>query len=216
MKRWLIIGLAVVVLGIIVVANLKGSSGPEASARLAEVTRGDVTATITAPGRLRAVATVNISAEVPGRVVELAVAEGDSVSQGDVLLRLDDTVFKSRVSQSQAALASARAALKLAQARLERAESDLKRVEALFAKGLAAQERMENALSDASVQRAETESRRQEVERFQAALEEARDNLDKTVYRAPVSGIVSHLNIERGENVIVGRSEEHTSELQSH
>ncbi len=204
MKRWLIVGLAVAALAVIIVANLNRSSGTEVEARVDTVTRVDLTATISAPGRIRAVSSVDISAEVPGRVVELNVQEGDSVRAGDVLLRLDDTAYRSRVAQSRAALASARAGQNLAQARLDKLTKEKTRVQAMFEKGLASQERLDNILADYEIQVADTESRRQDAERSQAALDEARDNLEKTVYRAPVSSVVSRLNIEIGENVIVG------------
>lgn len=193
-----------VLLAAVIIANLGGSDTPSVKARTAEVERGKVTASISAPGRVEAVASVDLSAEVPGRIVELRVAEGDSVSEGDLLLRLDDAQYKSRVEQAEAFLHSAEADLALAEARLEKASSDRDRSRALVEKNLASAEALEQAETDFRVQRADTEARRQELARRQAALADARDDLEKTVYRAPVSGIVSRLNVEQGEIVITG------------
>jgi len=203
-KRWFWIGGGVLLLAAMIVVNLLRSEHATVKARTSKVEQRDVTARISAPGRVQAISSVDISAEVPGRVVELRVAEGDSVRAGDLLLRLDDSQYKSRVDQALAALRSAQAALTLAQARLDKLTRDQERLVALRAKDLASEEALDAAQTDVLVQQAEVEARREEVARFQAALDDARDNLEKTVYRAPVGGIVSRLNIEQGEIVITG------------
>jgi HlyD family secretion protein len=150
------------------------------------------------------VSSVDISAEVPGRIVALTVAEGDSVAQGDLLLRLDDAQYRSRVEQARAASRSAAANLALSEARLEKTTKDRDRLQALMDKDLASAEALEEAATNVSVQQADVEARRQELARNEAALLDAEDNLEKTVYRAPVTGVVSRLNVEVGEIVITG------------
>lgn len=204
MKRWILIGGAVVVLGAIVVVNLKKNDTPSVSAKLGAVERRNLTSSISAPGRIRAVSSVDISAEVPGRVVELAVAEGDSVRAGDLLLRLDDAQYRSRVEQAGAAVKSARAGLVLSEARLRQLDKDRARLAAMAEKNLASAEALEKVQTEYEVQQADVDARRQETARMEAALADARDNLDKTVYRAPANGIVSRLNVEQGEIVITG------------
>jgi HlyD family secretion protein len=203
-KRWILIGGAVVVLGAIVVVNLKKNDTPSVSAKLGAVERRNLTSSISAPGRIRAVSSVDISAEVPGRVVELAVAEGDSVRAGDLLLRLDDAQYRSRVEQAGAAVKSARAGLVLSEARLRQLDKDRARLAAMAEKNLASAEALEKVQTEYEVQQADVDARRQETARMEAALADARDNLDKTVYRAPANGIVSRLNVEQGEIVITG------------
>ena len=204
MKRWLLVAAGVVVLGAIVIANLVHSRGDSVKVRLATVERGDITSRVSAPGRVQAASTVNISAEVPGRIEKLLVAEGDSVSRGQVLLRLDDSQYRSRVAQASAALRSARANLELARARLEKIKKDKERLEALRARDLASEDAVEKAATDYRVQQAQVDARREELERLKAALMDRKDDLEKTEYRAPVSGIVSRLNVKEGEIVVVG------------
>jgi HlyD family secretion protein len=204
LKKWIFIGIGVLVLGAIVVANLTGSDAPEVEGRIAEVERADITSRISAPGRVRAVSSVDISAEVPGRVIELAVEEGDSVAQGELLLRLDDVQYKSRMRQAEAAARSAGANLSLSEARLDKFKKDKNRLEALNKQDLASAEALERADTDYRVQLADVEARREELARLEAARADTRNNLDKTVYRAPVFGIVSLLNVEEGEIVITG------------
>lgn len=204
MKKWIFIGIGVVVLAVIVIANLKKSDGESVEARIAEVERGDITSRISAPGAVRAVSSVNISAEVPGRIVELAIAEGDSVVQGQLLLRLDDAQYKSRVEQAEAAYRSAQASLVLSETRLEQYANDKNRLVSLADQNLASAEAVERADTDYRVQLADIEARREEVARLSAGRADARDNLEKTVYRAPVAGIVALLSVEEGEIVITG------------
>jgi HlyD family secretion protein len=203
-KRWLLVALAVVVLGVILVVNLTRSREPSIKARIAQVERDDLVSRITAPGRVQAVSSVDISAEVPGRIEVLSVAEGDSVTKGQLLLQLDDAQYQSRVDQAEAALQSARAGFRLSEARLEKLAKDKDRLEAMFSRDLASPEAVEGARTDYRVQDADLEARRQEVSRAEAAVSDARDNLKKTIYRAPVSGIVSRLNVEAGEIALVG------------
>ena len=203
-KRWLLIGGGAILLIAIVAMNLAKTNTPTVSAKLGTVEMRSITSTITAPGRIRAVASVDISAEVPGRVIELEVAEGDSVRAGDLLFRLDDTQYRSRVQQAEAGIKSAQANLALAEARLAQIEKDRARLEALEGKGLASAEALEKMRTDYTVQSAELMARREDVSRLKASLDDARADLAKAVYRSPVNGIVSRLSIEQGEIVMTG------------
>jgi HlyD family secretion protein len=203
-RRWILISAGAIFLIAIVAFNLAKNDTPSVSAKLGDVVEKSITSTITAPGRIRAVASVDISAEVPGRVIELKVAEGDSVKAGELLLRLDDAQYKSRVDQASAALKSAQASLVLAEARLGQLEKDQNRLAALKEKDLASAEALEKVRTDYTVQQAEQDARREEVSRMRATLADAEADLRKTVYRAPVSGVVSRLSIELGEIVMTG------------
>ncbi len=204
MKKWILIGAGVVILAVIVIANLKRSDVPTVEARTSKVELGNLTARVSAPGKVQAVSSVDLSAEVPGRVEKLYVAEGDSVQAGQLLIQLDDDQYRSRVEQAEASLKSARANLTLSAARLDKLQKDLVRQEALGEQGLASEQALEAARTDVQVQTADVDARRQDVARAQAAVQDARDNLEKTEYRAPVPGIISRLNVERGEIVVVG------------
>ncbi|HEX9899273.1 MAG TPA: efflux RND transporter periplasmic adaptor subunit, partial [Candidatus Methylomirabilis sp.] len=206
-KAWIIL-VSVLVLGsaatIIVGRKVMQGKGEIARVHFDTVTRSDLTATVSAPGRVRASASVDLSAEVPGRVVELAVAEGDSVSAGQLLLRLDDARYRSAIEQTQASLRGARANLELSRARLDKARLDLDRQEKLVAQNLSSEQVVEDARTNYRVYLAEVDAREQDVARTEATLAVSRDDLEKTVYRAPLRGIVSRLNVEQGEIVVVG------------
>jgi HlyD family secretion protein len=207
-KKALIVVIAIVVVGGIAAAvvgsRLLKQRGASAKVSLGAVERTDLTAVVSAPGRVSPATSVNLSAEVPGRIMELAVEEGDRVEKGQLLLRLDDARYRSAVAQATASLASSRANLTLSRARLEKAEKDVARYEGLARNELTSVSALEAAQTDRRVYAAEVEARQEEVKRAEATLEVARDDLAKTVYRAPLDGVISRLNVEEGENVVVG------------
>ena len=98
-KRVLVIGGAVVVVGAVIVANLKQkSSGKGEEVRTEAVGQRRIEAWVRAPGKVQPVTKVQVSSNVMGRVAELAVREGERVKAGDLLLRLDDERYRSQVA----------------------------------------------------------------------------------------------------------------------
>ena len=87
-----VVAVAVVGIGFM---NMKKSGQKKAQeVRLEKVEKKTLVSTVRSPGRVQPAEYVNLSAQVPGRIVELAVAEGDTVKPGDLLIRLDDTQYK--------------------------------------------------------------------------------------------------------------------------
>ncbi len=190
-KRSIII---LVVVAAVVVGAIIASIGLDRRERtdvtVEKVESGTLVARVSGPGRVRAETTVQISSSVMGRIVDLAVDEGDVVSEGDLLLRLDDIYYRSIVEQAQAAVARA-------EARLSTTERDLSDYEEQFAVGLVS-ERERNEIHATAV------SAQQSYQEARASLRASQDQLDKTVFRAPIDGIITRLNVEEGENVVTG------------
>jgi HlyD family secretion protein len=95
------------------------------------VERRDLVATVTANGQIQPKRKVDISADVSGRVVALAVEEGQMVERGDLLLRIDPTTFQAAVRRQQAAVSQARAQAAQSEASLLQARQALARSERL-------------------------------------------------------------------------------------
>ena len=174
--------------------------------RAAVVERRDLTATVTASGNVRARRKVDISSDISARVTELLIDEGDDVEEGQELLRLDPSRYEAAANRSRANLMQSQAAVAQAQANFLRAEREADRKEALWARDslLVSRQEVENARTDLEVQQSLLESSRFGVSQARAALDEAQDQLSKTVIVAPMSGRVTRLNVEEGETVIVG------------
>lgn len=185
----ILIVVAVVVVGAIV-ANIGLDRKERTDVTVEEVERGTLVARVSGPGRVRAETTVQISSSVMGRIVDLGVDEGDVVTDGQFLLRLDDIYYRSLVEQGRAAVARA-------EARLSTAERDLADYEEQFEKGLVSERERDEVHATAV-------SARQSYQEARASLRAAQDQLDKTVFHAPIDGVVTRLNVEEGENVVTG------------
>ncbi|MCX5800705.1 MAG: efflux RND transporter periplasmic adaptor subunit [Candidatus Eisenbacteria bacterium] len=203
-KRVLIGAAVVLVILFIIVGNLRRSSEKALGVQISKVTKGTITSTVRAPGKIRPETKVEISASLPGQIVNLPVHEGQWVEQGQLLLQLDRSEYVAQVEQSKAALGNAKASLSLAQASLAQAKSVYERKKVLSEKNLSSPEELESARTQYDVQGAQVEAARQMVAQAAAALNIAQDNLKKTTFLAPQAGVVSELNVEKGEIVVVG------------
>lgn len=204
-KRILVIGAAVIVVGAVVIGNLKHkSSGKGTPVRTEDVATRKVEAWVRAPGKVQPVTKVQVSSNVMGRVVELAVREGQHVKSGDLLLRLDDERYRSLVQQYRASILSAEANQKLAEAQAREAKQNRDRREALATQKLASDQELEAARTADEVASARAASAAEDVRRARAALAQAEKDLRETVFIAPMDGTVTALNVEVGENVLTG------------
>lgn len=174
--------------------------------RLEEVKRRDLVAKVTASGNVRARRSVDMSSDVSARVTQLLVKEGDDVRAGQVLLRLDPTQFEAAASRARAALNQAQAQAAQQEANLLRAQRDHERLESLSARDsvLVSPQQLQDAATNVEVSRSTVEAARHGVEQARASVEEADDRLSKTVFRAPIAGKVTRLNVDEGETVIIG------------
>ena len=182
----------------------QGEKGEEV--RVEVVEKRDLTATVTASGNVRARRKVDISSDISARVTELLIDEGEDVEEGQVLLRLDPSRYEAAVNRSRANLMQSRAAVAQSRANFLRTERDADRKESLWSRDslLVSRQEVENARTDLEVQQSLFESAEFGVSQARAALDEAQDQLSKTVIKAPMAGRVTRLNVEQGETVIVG------------
>jgi len=205
--RQVLIGLAIAaVLGAATTLTVTRRRDRGAAVRFDVVQRMDLVETVTASGNIRAGRVVQVSSDVSARVAELLVDEGDDVTEGQVMLRLDPTQFEATVSRTLAALNQARAEASLQEISLERATRDFERLRGLFERDslLVKRQQFDDAKTDMDLASGRMESLEFGVDQAEASLAEADERLSKTVFRAPMSGKITRLNIEAGETVIVG------------
>lgn len=215
---YILIGLVVVLVIFAVVGKSAGWIGKskEIEVEVGEASIERIIETVSASGMVQPVYEVKISPDVPGEIIELNIEEGDSVARNTVLLKIRPDIYqsslervKANMNQQKANLADARARVARAEAQLIRAESEFKRNKDL---------KDENVISDSdfeiseanykvavndlvSAQESEKASR-YIVASAQATVKEAEENLRFTTIRAPISGIVSKLDVELGERVV--------------
>jgi HlyD family secretion protein len=202
-KLFIILGAALVVV-ILVVVNLSRSSekGQEVTAGFVE--RGDIVSKVTATGRVKPKTEVKIQASVQATITQLPAEEGDTVKAGDLLVELDQTRYEAAVRMAKATLSSAKATLKQNEANMLEAKLTADRAEKLFAQGLMSEELKISAETGYEVAKALYESAGYQVDQYSASVTQAEDQLSKTILRSPMSGVVTELNAEVGEIVLVG------------
>ncbi len=206
-KRKIWIGIGVVALiGFMSLNALRGERGRAVEVRVEEVSSRDLVARVSATGHIEPKTQVDITTDVAGRIVQLPVEEGQDVEEGDLLLAIDPAQYQAAVNRARAGLSQAEAAEAQARASYIQAQRDAERFQALQASGtdyVTAAE-VERAVTQAEVEQALWRAAEHAVQQAQAGLDQAQDQLQKTTIRAPMSGRVTRLNVERGETAIVG------------
>jgi HlyD family secretion protein len=189
-------------------AGVTISSGKKkgAEVRVEKVAAKDLVASVTASGWIRPHKKVDVQADIMGRITSLNVKEGDHVQKGQVLLRIDPTQYEAQVTRARAAVSDAMAREGQARASMIQADRAFQRAQLLASRDsmLISRQNVEEAETQARVQRELASSAHYNVEMARASLNETINQLGKTVLRAPMDGIVTRLKVEEGETAIVG------------
>ncbi|MGH7493790.1 MAG: efflux RND transporter periplasmic adaptor subunit [bacterium] len=204
-KTKVFIGVGIVALiALIAIANFKFAQKSTTKVEAQKVQERELRAMVSASGKIRAKTSVDISASTTGKVVSLAVDEGDRVEKGQLLMRIDPTPAETQLRQIQASLQAARATYDLQRANLEQAQFEADRQQALFEKKLTSEELLQRAKTTLNVQRLQAAAAQQDILRLEAMLKSAQHELSKVNVVSDIDGVVVKRNIEEGENVFVG------------
>src|SRR5688500_4119889 len=172
----------------------------------ARVTRGDIAEVVGATGALQAVTTVQVGTQVSGTIQELNADFNSLVRKGQVLARLDPSLFQTQIEQARANLIRAEADLERLRVSLDDARTKLNRARELSEKKLIAQIEVEAA--EVAVRSAEAQLRSQQaaVTQSQASLRQNQVNLAHTVIESPIDGLVISRNVDVGQTVAASMS----------
>lgn len=228
-RTWWWIGAVFVGLIILIVAGKQlGWIGKEKPTEVdfTQVKRATLIEKVTASGRIQPEVEVKLSPDVSGEIIGLYVAEGDSVVKGQLLIKIRPDNYASQMARAEAtvnankaSLEQARSAVAQSEARLIRAKANYDRNRKLFDDKVISAADFEQTEADYQVAKQEVEAAKANmkaadfnIKSAQANVRDAAENLRKTSIFAPVSGIVSLLNVEEGERV-VGTSQMAGTEL---
>ena len=178
----------------------------------------DLEAVVSASGKIQPKRLVNITAETAGRVVNLAVNEGDRVKVGQFLLQIDPKSLRTRVDSGEASLQVAQTSLEqlrqsveTARVLLDQARQTLARQQGLWKQQLTTRETLERAENDvksaeSALQERDKSAHAQDSRIMQerASLENAKYDLSKVRIESPIEGIVTRRNIQEGETAMIG------------
>jgi len=166
--------------------------------------RADVLVTVTATGTLEAVTTVEVGAEVTGRILKLNVGENDKVKKGQVLAVIDPEQLQAALDQASAQVASSDASVLQAKATLTEAGLVLERNKKLREQGLLGQPELDTATANRQRAEATLASAQANASLSRAAYKLARSRLDKTTIVSPIDGVVLARLVEQGQTVTAG------------
>jgi HlyD family secretion protein len=206
MKVGLVIGVLALMggAGVAYSINKKKNAGTEV--RLERVSRRDLVSAVTASGKIEPQTSVDISADITGRIIRIAVEEGDRVTKGQFLLQIDPAQYQAAVSRAQGVVSSTQATLLQTRASRDQAERAWKRANELSRLGpnLIAPATAEEARTALDVAEATYQATRAQLDQSRASLQEAKDNLAKTRLTSPIAGRVVRLAVEEGEVAVPG------------
>jgi len=226
----IVVGALAVVVAVSVVVQ-KQKAGVVA-VQTEDVKRQDLTSVVTASGEIRPRHYVNINSQSFGKIVAIAVQEGERVRRGQVLLRMEAVQAGADVDASRAGVASLESAVEAAQANLKTSQAELRRNHADFDRATLNWDRAQGLFKDQLISQQEYDTRKAEFESAEAsvALAEARvtqsqaelnrsrsnllqsranltradDFLQKTIYTSPIDGVVTNLPVHVGEQSVPG------------
>ena len=161
-----------------------------------------ISPSILASGFLAHEEEVMLSSEVIGKVAELFVEEGEPVSAGDLVLRVDDKNFLAGLEQSEAAVRINSIDIERQKVRVENLERQFQRSEALYGRDLIGEEEYESLRNQLDLARIDYLSSQERLAQSNAQLDQVLDNLSKTQIISPIDGVVTSLDIKVGETAI--------------
>ena len=177
------------------------NAAPDVTYRTAPVERRKIAARVTASGTLEATVTVQIGAQVSGRVAKLSADYNSAVKKGQVIAKIDPQLFIAAVERERANFAAAKAGVVRAEAQQRDADLVLKRATSLTEQGLASAAELQTAQTNVAVAVAQTEVAKATLQQASAALNQAQVNLSYTDIISPIDGVVLSRSVDVGQTV---------------
>lgn len=178
-----------------------GEDGVEV--RVAEVTTGEIRKTVlnTRAGTVDACRRAQMSPASAGQIASLPVAEGDSVSEGQVLLEIWNEDLRSEIELSQRNLVAERSRAGESCTRADLAAREAVRLAKLHDDNLVSEEELERAQAEAEARAASCKAANDSASAAEARVEVNRARLERTILRSPFDGVIAEINGELGEFV---------------
>jgi len=174
---------------------------PAPTAAVAPTSVADAGTVLQATGYVTARRQATVSAQITGTLTEVLIEEGDRVTKGQVLARLEDNALRASLKASRATAAAAHAGVAQSQTQLDQSLRDADRQEALVARGLVSKQQAEQSRTQAATYRAQLDTSRRQADAADAQVGVGQVNLDYTVVRAPFDGVITDKAAQVGEIV---------------
>ena len=229
-RSWIWLSLLAILAAVIITAVIKRNIKENPKVTVEKVSKNSINEIVTGSGKIFPEREVKISSDVSGEVVELFVVEGDSVSAGQILAKIDPDSYISAVERGKASLNNSKAQRSISKSQVASSQAQKEQILAqvgnaelihqrnvkLLSEGVISQAEFDNSnsnldalyanvrASEANIQSAQEQANAADftIKSAEASLRELQTSLSRTTIKAPVNGIVSLLNIEKGERVV--------------
>jgi HlyD family secretion protein len=228
--KWILIGVGVLIV-LLVILSKAGAFGKDEGLKVTaeKVQKRTITEIVNASGKIYPEDEVKVSPDISGVITELTVHEGDTVKRGQLLARIDPDVYNIQRSQAASGVAQSQAQVSSVQAQVSNAQAALDALDAQMEQAQRAYDRNKKLFDDKVISRSEmdvaettlkaaranynaakqgirsteanVQSARANVQTAQASLQRANKDLSRTAIIAPRDGVVSLLNVKKGESV---------------
>jgi len=204
--KWGIAGVVVVGVGAFIAITAARRGEKPTEVRIEAVDSRDLVASVTASGQVQPRTKVDVAADISGRIVRLAVKEGQMVKRGDFLLRIDPEQYEAAVQRAEAGLSSAKAQAAQARANYLQAKRSYDRNMEIRKTNaqLVSEADIEQSRTQMEVNEALLEASDHNVEQSNASVRDAKNSLGKTTILAPMTGRITRLVVEEGETAVPG------------
>ena len=203
MKKTLII--IAVIIGLVGLAYFKKTGKSQTlEVKIQQVEAENIKRSILASGTLVYKKQVQLRSEVIGQVSEMLIEEGEEVTKGQVLMRLEPRTFRADVEQQAAFVRIQKIAIERQQKKIENLKSQWQRKHDLFKRKILDRDAYELIDNQFELAKIDLRSRQESLLQAEATLDKAQERLDKTVFRSPINGIATSVDIKQGETAISG------------
>lgn len=201
-----------IIIAVVVVLLIAGITGASIASKgkegtpvtFGKVERTDLTSKVSANGQIDAQRKVDLSANVMGQIVNLAVREGDVVKKGDFLLQIDQKQLAASAQGAEASMRAIFSDLDAARANHAEAQRIYERARANYEQKIIPAAELDRARTAVDAARANVNAIQQRIQQARANVTAARDTLSKTTMTAPMGGVITALPVEEGEVAVIG------------
>lgn len=167
-----------------------------------KVIRKDITQTVNAIGKIQPETEVKVSSELSGELIQLNIKEGDEVKNGMMIAKIKPDIIESQLEQLKAQVDGSRVDIDFSKTALVRAEQDYKRKQELFEKKFIPLQELEISKTSFEQAKSNLESAYTRLKQSEANYKQTSRNAERTTLFSPIDGVVTKLNVEKGEKVL--------------
>jgi HlyD family secretion protein len=198
-RRNMIVTAVVLAAGVVFLVRSQQGAAPRYQTAVLE--RGDIVETVGATGTLQAVTTVQVGSQVSGTIQSLGADFNSVVKRGQVIARLDPSLFEARLGQARASHVVARANVDRQKATVADMRQKYERAQALFAEQLVPASDLETARANYDGAVAQLKANDAAVSQAEANVNLAEVDLNHTVITTPIDGVVISRSVDVGQTV---------------